>query len=303
MSLLSRAAAVALAASVFCSFAGCSLVLQGETQQCSVDRDCAQLGFATATCSAGVCVPSSAADAGPDAPLDPKWGCVGNVKWATPNTAVPVGVPSRYVKFVGETPLANVKAKACLNFDIACASPVAEGTTDANGMVLLQLYYGFDGYAELEPDETYPDLFPSIHPFLPPPEKDIPIPADPTELEPVHLVFKNEVNMIAAVLQTKENTAAGHILGLAIDCEGKTTAGVSLKIDTVGTDTLAYYMNQGLPSKTLGATSTTGEAGFVNVPPGMITVTATSEDVGKVSVVTVPVRAGHISYVPIAPSP
>ena len=88
-----------------------------------------------------------------------------------------------------------------------------------------------------------------------------------------------------------------------MDCEGLPAQGVSLKLDTVSPDTVPYYMNGSLPSSTMSETGAEGEAGFINVPPGFVTITSTKSGVGKVSALTVLVREGYITFVPLSPSP
>lgn len=121
--------------------------------------------------------------------------------------------------------------------------------------------------------------------------------------EPLHFTAVNETNLMAAVLQLEVKPELGHIFALAVDCQGKPASGVSLKLDTVSTETVAYYMNGSLPSRTLSETGVAGEAGFINAPPGFVTITTTVSGVGRVSTLTVLVRPGHITYVPLAPSP
>jgi hypothetical protein len=58
-----------------------------------------------------------------------------------------------------------------------------------------------------------------------------------------------------------------------------------------------------VPSDVLGETQKKGEGAMLNVPPGFVTLTATHAERGKYFSLTVAVKAGHITALPIAPSP
>ncbi len=289
----------------------CSVILEAKGEQCSTEADCRTAGLGNATCQAGMCIRELELDAAadvqpdvaPDVPLDPKWGCVGNIEWTAADSTLPITYPMRLLRLFGDTPLQNVDIRSCAMLDLDCASPFSSAVSDERGVAVLELFKGFDGYLLIEPTADYPDLVPSILPLVPPPADGMALPDDINELEPVHLINQNEAAPVALILKTELDPALGHIFGLAVDCEGKPTAGVSLTIDTLSPKTVQYYINNSLPSSTLGETTVTGEAGFINVPPGLITVTATSVDVGRTAKVTVLVRAGHIVYLPLSPSP
>lgn len=298
------------------SASACSLILEAEDKQCSSNLDCEARGFSGATCSDGLCVLSSAAggmggDAGepeaggrdaspevePDA--DTMWGCVGNVSWPDPDITTPVTVKRRILKLIGEAPVEGLTLTACSPLDFECSQPIATGTTDANGDVEVPVYSGFDGYLMGDAPDSYPEMVPALMYVFPPPVVDDPIEID----EPLHVTASGEVDFMSQVLEMEVKPELGHILSLALDCQGRPAAGASLKIDIVSTDTVPYYMNGSLPSRVLTETGSEGEAGFINVPPGLITVTTTVSGVGKVSQLTVLVRAGYITYLPLAPSP
>src|SRR5688572_7893563 len=60
---------IALAASLSSS---CSVLVEQDRVQCSVDADCADRGLAGAVCVDSICQP------------EPKWGCLGSVTWPPP---------------------------------------------------------------------------------------------------------------------------------------------------------------------------------------------------------------------------
>lgn len=81
--------------------------------------------------------------------------------------------------------------------------------------------------------------------------------------------------------------------------------GVTIRASIKDKKTLGYYTDAtGLPSVSLSATSQRGEAGFVNMPSGPVTVETTVNGLQKKGgQYTVLVKAGHITYLPMSPSP
>lgn len=282
----------------------CSLALEAEETQCSTDADCSARGFTGATCEDSVCKAPVTTDAGADsdasdAPSDPKWGCIGKITWASPDTSASITLVSRFLKLVGETPIADMDVRACARLDVNCSQPVATAKTDSDGKATMKLFKGFDGYTLAAPPASFPEMMPAILLNVPPPTEDELEPS-----EPVHLTSKGEINAIGALVQKQLEPGMGHVFGLALDCQGKPTAGVTLKVDTVSPSTIGYYVaSSGLPSATLGETSARGEAGYLNLPPGYVTITATSVDKGKVGSVTALIKPDHITYVPLPPTP
>ena len=205
----------------------CSLALHADESQCSTDGDCAARGFAQAICQEGACTASSVSDSGTDAatdvsdaPSDPKWGCIGKVTWLSPDPAKPITVVSRFLKLVGDTPIVGLEVRACPRLDIGCATPLQTATSDAEGKVTLKLYAGFDGHTIAGPPTSFPEMMPAILVNIPPPSEDLLEPS-----EPVHLTSKGEINAVGALVQKQLEPGMGHLFGLALDCQGKPTAG------------------------------------------------------------------------------
>lgn len=293
----------------------CSLILEAEDTQCSTSADCDGHGLAGAACVNGSCVmPSgsggSGGDAGtqdaeqdgsPDAVTDAdlKWGCVGNVSWPDPDISKPVQLRRQILKLISEAPVEGLTLTACTPLDVECLQPVGSGITNENGEAEIPVYSGFEGYLQAAPPASYPDMIPSIDFAFPPPVEDDPVGVG----EPLHFTAQGEAEIMVGILKTEIDPTQGHIFALAVDCLGLPTAGASLKLDTIGPNTIPYYMNGSLPSTTMAETGTEGEAGFLNVPPGSVTITTTVSGVGKVSQLTVLVKPGHITYLPLTPSP
>jgi hypothetical protein len=269
---------------------GCSLLLDSDRLQCETDGDCAARGLESATCDTDVNICVEAEDL--------VWGCVGNVEWDEA-TSEPLVLNARFRRLSGETPVVGAPGKLCEPLDTDCLSPLDEAVTDENGVLSLTGYYGFRGYTLLEPPESYPNMAPAILWANPPRFDEVAA----EDIQPAHLTAVDEVSGIAALLGTSVNPDAGHIFGLTSDCNQQPIGNVTLRSDVVGTDTVQYYFDGSIPSKTAAETDASGLGGFVNVPAGLVTITATSLDVGLLGSATVLVKPGHITYLGIGPTP
>jgi hypothetical protein len=123
----------------------------------------------------------------------------------------------------------------------------------------------------------------------------------------VGLLSPQAFNSIATAETTTIDPDAGHAFNFALDCTatyGTFVAGMSFSANPSTTETRGFYLANGLPNTTATATDRSGIGGFANLPPGVVTVTATvassSERSGSVSIL---IRPGVITYSPIAPSP
>ena len=108
----------------------------------------------------------------------------------------------------------------------------------------------------------------------------------------------------AHLIGSAVDPALGHILGLTLDCQGNPAAGVSLRVSVRDKKTVGYYTDTtGLPSPNGQETTARGEAGFINLPSGPITVETTTSPGRKWGQYSVIVKPGHITYLPMPPSP
>lgn len=299
--------------------AACSLLLDTSTEQCSADGDCAHFGNAL-KCVAHVCQPGEVADSQPPAdtyvpdttPVDPVWGCLGNVQTPMPKKPkVQVKVP--LIELVTKMPVTNVAAKVCAKIDVNCSSPLATTAPDAMGILTLTLDAGFDGFVEILP--LLPDsgcqveagadaaacfsalVIPSLVFFNPPLVDDL------TYITVLMLNYDTLVVLAKANGDTID-PSQGAVFLEAVDCSFHAAKDVTISLDSTGSQTHGFYFSNGLPSLTASATDVTGYGGFINVPIGARTVTGvlktTQKSIGKTSVLS---KAGFISYTTMAPSP
>lgn len=294
-------------ASLAIAATACSIALSTDAEQCATDADCADRGFAGATCVDTVCVAPTATidggDSGADAG-DPKWGCLGNVTWPAQDPTVKVLYRGHFLTALTEAPIANLDVKACGRLDVDCTSPIASGTTDADGYVNLDVPKGFNGYLQMIADPAL-GIMPSVGAVLPPIEQGDAPDASIAAAVSIHLITKAAFDGLLAQIGASADPALGHVFGLAVDCAGKPAAKVSIHAGTVSTSTIAYYTAAtGIPSVTAQETAQAGEAGFINLPVGSATISATSNEVSKkIGEYSAMVRAGTITYLPMPPAP
>ena len=295
----------------------CSLLLDTSKEQCSIDEDCAHFGASlkcvNRTCQQGDLTDSQSPDVQADTtPVDPVWGCLGNVVTPMPKKPkVAVSVP--LIQLLTKKPVTDVSALVCAKIDVNCSSPLAQTVPDMNGVLKLTLDAGFDGFVIIVPNlpdggcptDAGQDAATCLGPltipslvFFNPPLVD-----DTTYITVLMLSYASLVQLAASNGDTIDPTQ-GAVFMQAIDCAAHPAKDVAVSLDSTSSQTHGFYFSSGLPSLTASSTDVTGYAGFINVPIGARTVTGilkpTQKFIGKTSVFA---RAGFISYTTMAPSP
>lgn len=293
---------------------GCQVLIDTQVSQCDVDDDCTARGiaFAGTRCVAHDCT-APAGDAGSDAPtLDPRWACVGNVKFPELSSSQKVAIRERVVRVLVFTPVKDVLMEACGKYDTVvvpptaasyCAQPLTSGTSDAEGYTSLDVPLGFDGYLATHPSPALPSIVPTLYFRFPPPSA-----SDPPTIRPELglLVLTNEEfsALVSLVSPNPIDPQRGHVFLGTYDCQGAAAAGVSFRISAADSATVRFYDTTGIPSVTAEATSANGRGGFVNVPPGAVTVEAfLTPSNTRFASYTVIVRPGFITYLRVVPTP
>lgn len=311
-----RSSGVALVAAL-AALAGCQALLDTGVAQCDVDGDCAARGpaFAGMRCINHDCAlpPADVPEAGTAdvAPPDPKWGCVGNVKWAPQSTSEKVVRRVRVIRVLGSSPLEGALSEACTRYDTAvgvdtmaasyCAAPLSSSTSDTDGYSSLPVPRGFDGYVATHPPPSFPSMVPTLAFWFPPLATN-----DPLEIAPedgLLVLSKGELSALVSQVSTKPvDPTLGHVFVGAADCNNDPADGVALSISNRADSTVPFYDSSGLPSANLTETGADGRGGFVNVPPGAVTVEGRRNGV-KIASFTILVRAGFVTYLRLVPSP
>ncbi len=304
---------------VVCLGVGCQVLVPSDVYQCTTDDDCAARGaaFESTTCVERVCAPlpaTTAADADADAsgpavdasPVDPKWGCIGSVKWNAQSESEQVLQRWRFVQLLSEAPIKGLRVRACSRLDLQCDRPVVEADSDERGYVTMNVPKYFDGFVLVPAPPSLPDLMPTINYVLPPPETSM----NPTEEiainRSIHLATTNDFNVLLVLAGSSADAAHGHLLGHAIDCAGAAAAGVFLHSDLADDKTVPYYVESGgFPSVTATETGPGGESGFMNLPPGSRKIDSFVRELGnkRMASQTALIRAGYVTHIAFLPVP
>jgi hypothetical protein len=266
---------------------GCSVLLQTDAQQCTVDADCTARGaaFAGTVCSAGVCVPKEAG-----AP-DPKWACIG--------TGIPLPSGSmatfelQFVDLITTQPVTqNLTVALCNKYDTTCMTPLTMLTPDTTGTVTSTVATSFEGYVDVT--DTTGNYLPSLV-FI-----DLAVIAKNGQ---VLLIPKSAESALATTADITVDPTAGLLLMGTDDCTGARSAGVSVSMSPVGKETGFYLINDAAET-TATMTDSSGNSGFINVaaPSNVIvtgTVAATGTPMGQVTTL---VRPGTMTYQLVRPT-
>lgn len=264
--------------------AGCSLALGGGDEvQCKTDADCEARGgdFAGAVCLDDVCVEKPEEQ-------DPKWGCVGNVE--PPDTTGMNTLTTQLLDLISNDVPAGMTVKLCNKYDTPCSAPLDTPVPDQDGFVTVTLPAEVDAYLEV----TAPDYFQTLA-FL-----DHVVQSDNAVVLVVPTVAAQFIAKDAGV--TIDPTK-GIILARTADCTGGPTAGASVSLFPSDMETRFYTINSSVTPDAV-QTDTAGNAGFVNVTPGSVTVIGTigpdGKEYGRVQTL---VRANAITAQIVRPTP
>jgi hypothetical protein len=236
------------------------------------------------------------------------WSCLGHV-------TLPAATKSTLaLKFIPVDPqtsvhVSGVAVKACAADDAACANPVATTTSDSSGVATLSVPAAASGFGGYWSGTIAGDLenlnFTSV-PYL-----------DDVRLF-TRLQWTNaEMTLLLQSSGVTWDRTRGVVGVQALDCGGvgldqsttnphpsPTAAGVRFTIDVNDPQIVLGYVNGPSISKTVTQTDSTGLAGFINVPPGVATVTGTRVSTGeKIASVRVYVKAGALSNITLNPAP
>jgi hypothetical protein len=215
------------------------------------------------------------------------WTCVenGGPALALPeNRQRPLTYALRANDFITNTPVVALRVRACFRSDVACSDPATPYiSAGADGVVSVPLFEGFNGFLELTSDGMLPSMV-----FF----------ADTWSAELLRALEQVPVALlpIPALLALGESARVpvdptGGVISInTYDCGGLLASGVRLETNT---QAVPYSFVNGLPVAYQNVTSEQGLAGFVNVPPGIVVVTAFPDDGARsMSIDTFLVRAG-----------
>ncbi len=228
------------------------------------------------------------------------WRCKDDVVWVREDLDRPAVVKINVVTLLGQVPFEGLEVFACPPFDLTCQNPISTGTSDAQGILSMDVYVGFRGHFFAPPTADMPDIAPTLVFVFPPPTGEEMGVVDGN----VNVTSIAEIRSIGMLENVEVVDGLGHLFFTALDCDGQRAPGISTSAGTVDPKSINIYItDSGLPSKTISATTNRGEGAILNLPPGFVTISGVSEDVGKVFEETVLIAADTITGVPIVASP
>lgn len=287
--------------------AACSLVVDAERVQCTKSTDCLARGVES-VCSRNVCIAATSSGGGTDAgaetstPVDPVYGCITNpAPKPAPEPNVPVrdGVTAADVST--QERLEGLDVRACLETDTNCATPYATGTTDENGTFATSLFAGMNGYYELSTGTKFPELFGLVLYLDPRPSRDA-FDAGPGTLRPASIIPRVGVDIIGSGFGKTVKPIYGHVSFGVKFCSDEFAADAIVRAEPISSDTFVFYTDSGgSPGLTQGKTSSNGHGGFVNLPPGRITLSVTHESGRAIVTRDVIIRADMVTLLDLDP--
>lgn len=281
----------------------CSLALDPASEQCATNADCTGRGasFAQTQCVQHTCQASTSTDAAsvdvPDADVDagdphadPLW-CLGQGTYIVPDPSRRLTLTQRFIRQSDASPVKKGQAviRLCSRSDLNCQEPRAVVDPDDQGYVHVDVEYGFTGYFEFTGDNFQSSLF-----VINPMQADSEGPALQA-LSP----FTAGV-LASALLNTNLEPTLAHSIMALEDCNQKRMAGVSLAasvVDAQGRSHVFYILNPGTPVPGGTETNDLGQGGYINLPPGVGTITGTyNARQEHVVHIDLPLRPGFFSY-------
>lgn len=275
--------------------AACSVLIDVDAKQCTVDADCAALSGAPpgAMCVQSVCVApdtsSEAGAAGMNGGSDPltcetrERSTETTVKYSFAPIFAPGGEPTDH------DPL-PFKIKACEQLDLSCKSPVY-GPLDVTVGEPQDFIVptGFNGYFEITNPDTLGGLLFLGRPVI-----------EDTVGWNVTMPTPSLVAQLELVTGETVNQDLGLILSVARDCTGAALAGVSVDNTKGG---LGYYFLNFLPDTKLTKTSAQGAAGFANVPITTTILSGTHDSGKSFGPASIRTQPHFMSFVELWPAP
>lgn len=267
-----------LSCAVLCH-AGCTVALQTPAEQCVEDADCAARGgeLAGTVCIDDVC----------REPPDSRWACVGHVE------PTPIGesftASIRLVDLLAAEPVTDASVQLCKKLDPLCSVPVQTLAPDADGAVSAGVQSDFRGFFSIEAPGYVPTLF-----FI-----DT---GGVTGALNVAMFTPEASNALNQTITPDIDPEGGFVNVVMHDCEDQRAPGVHFEIAPDDGVTPFYAIGSSV-SGTATETDVTGNGGFINVPPGTVTLTATLAETGEVlSVETTLIRKATLTYQAMRPT-
>jgi hypothetical protein len=290
------------AAAGLAAVSGCSVfVIDTAQAQCESAADCVELGIGNA-CVDQVCVGdgTGAGGSGGGKPVDPKWGCLGEVEWPAPVNPMTT-LRFSFRSAIDSNAPANIAARFCAALDVECLNPLVGHTPIVDGVVEFQVESGTIGYLEVASTVDPPTIRPAlIYSSRPASGSEA-----PQQLPiPVILVTPGEYDAIVLSTEFETNPDRGTLLTITTDCSGQPSAGVRIDSTKKDADSTLFYFVGLLPDPNATQTDIGGFGGIFNMPVGAGTVDAYVAADGRwIGRSSFHIRPGWLTNVPIEPTP
>lgn len=276
-----------------------------------------------------------------DIPSDPQLAATGPWRCLNQPAGVPPAAQAEQAQvrvqacdFITDckTPADGLTARVCDKRDVGCNSPRLSGLSDVKGEFNFQVPTeggGFDGYLRVDSRLAYctdaaafgavagaalcglaapqcdlaaadircsvPVFASAMLFFNPPIARDVERPL------PLQLFPFSGLPAVIAAAGIMLTPGAGALFIQALDCDGVPAAGVNYEIAQHGDEVSPLYVNNGVVSKSVTRTDSTGVGGFVSVPPGFVSVTGYNSDSEPVGEIGVQSAAGILTYSALFP--
>jgi hypothetical protein len=243
---------------------------------------------------------TTVADCGTECPLAAGLECVGKVEWAAP-TVQKYSYTYALLDVMTNAAIPSVVVKICAMADEACATPTAQGTTDADGKVTVDLpagAQGLDGYVQFE-KEGYPVTL-GFYSFV-----DNAAIYGTNDLSRVYFLVTNQtIGLLTGMVGISQVAERGMAIFSGLNCTNETQAGLVVTAANADAQTKAVYLKNGMPDATLTSTTVTSTGAIANIPVGKTSIVTTDAASGKtVGKLDVLVRAGAVTGLIAGPTP
>ena len=231
--------------------------------------------------------------------LPDNFSCVGNIEWPNPGVATYTHTYG-LLELMTQEPVVGATAKVCGMDDPECAAPLSSGVSDQYGNVTVTFpaaAEGLDGYVEF----SGPDIVTTLGFYR---ETDNTVAYTTPGAFPTIVLGTTTLVALAALANVELDPTRGSIIYSAADCANVRAAGISADVESGDAGTIAVYVEGGMPSAELTATTAEGQGGLLNVPVGATKVHAYWAETGdEIGVQDVIVRAGAVSATLLVPTP
>lgn len=259
--------------------AGCTVALQTPAEQCTEDADCVALGedFDGTVCIDRVCQPTA-------------WVCVDQLEPLPANQDFEATI--QLFDLLGNKPITDATVRLCQKLDPQCSAPVETLTPDEDGIVSTTVKTSFRGYFDVDAAGYRPTLY-----FI-----DTSSIRFPSTSPPTVTIFTPEASdALNKAITPTIDPEAGFVSVAMFDCDNARAAGVHFDI-TPDEGVNPFYAIESAVSGTATETDVTGSGGFINVPPGSVTLTATQASTGLVLATEITsVRKGTVTFQAMRP--